>query len=58
LSNGIAPVGGTVAFVSGDNPMTPDREGRGPLTLNLLSMRTGNQKPIALLFSPEMTQAL
>ncbi len=31
LSAGIAPSGGQVAFVSGDNPMTPEREGSGPL---------------------------
>jgi WD40 repeat protein len=47
-----------VAFVSGDDPMTPDREGSGPLMLNLLDTRTGNQKPITPLFSPEMERAL
>jgi hypothetical protein len=58
LSDGVAPAGGNVAFASGDNPMTPEREGSGPLTLNLLNVHTGNQKPITLLFSPEMMQAL
>jgi WD40-like Beta Propeller Repeat len=58
LSDGIAPTGGSVAFLSGDNPMTPDREGSGPLMLNLLDTRTGKQNPITPLFSPEMTQAL
>jgi len=58
LSDGIAPSGGQVAFISGDNPMTPEREGSGPLQLNLLDMRTGSQKPIAPLFSPEMEQAI
>lgn len=58
LDSGIAPMGGSVAFIGGDNPMTPDREGSGPLTLNLLDVRTGKQQPITPLFSPEMQQAL
>ena len=58
LSEGIAPEGGRVAFIGGDNPMTPDREGSGPLMLNLLDTRTGRLQPITPLFSPEMEQAL
>ena len=58
LSDGIAPTGGNVAFISGDNPMTPDREGSGPLLLNLLDTHTGKQKSITPLFSPEIAQAL
>ena len=58
LSEGIAPTGNLVAYISGNNPMTPDREGSGPLTLNLLDTRTGQLQPITPLFSPEMEQAL
>jgi hypothetical protein len=58
LSDGIAPSGGNVAFVSGDSPLTPDREGSGPLRLNLLDTHTGSQKPITPLFSPDMEQAI
>jgi hypothetical protein len=58
LRDGIAPSGSSVAFISGDNPMTPDREGSGPLMLNLLDTHTSNLKPITPLFSPEMEQAL
>jgi hypothetical protein len=58
LSDGIAPSGGDVAFVSGDNPMTPDREGAGPLTLHLLHMPTGNTRPLTPLFSADMEQAI
>jgi hypothetical protein len=58
LSDGLAPKGSLVAFVSGDNPMTPDREGSGPLMLNLLDTYTGQLQPITPLFSPEMEQAL
>jgi hypothetical protein len=57
LSDGIAPFGGDVAFISGDNPTTADREGSGPLMLNLLDTHTGKQTAITPLFSPEMMQA-
>ncbi len=58
LSDGIVPSGGSVAFISGDNPMTPDREGSGPLMLNLLDTHTGDLKPITPLFSPKMELAI
>ena len=58
LSAGIAPHYGLVAFVGGDNPMTPDREGSGPLTLFLLDTRTATVKPISPLFSPDIVKAL
>lgn len=58
LSDGTAPTGSSVAFISGDNPLTPDREGSGPLMLNLLDTRTGKQQSITPLFSPEMEQSL
>jgi predicted small lipoprotein YifL len=58
LKAGMSPFSGWVAFISGDSPMTPDREGSGPLMLNLLDVRTGQQQPITPLFSAEMEQAL
>jgi hypothetical protein len=58
LKDGMSSFSGLVAFISGDNPMTPDREGSGPLMLNLLDTRTGKQQPITPLFSPDMEQAL
>ncbi len=58
LDEGLAPHGGLVAFVSGDSPTTPDREGSGPLMLNLLNVNDGSFKPIAPLFSPEVDQAI
>jgi hypothetical protein len=58
FSDGLAPKGGSVAFIGGDNPMTPDREGSGPLTLNHLDTHTGQQQSITPLFSAEMEQAL
>ena len=58
LKDGMAPVGGWVAFASGDNPMTPDPEGSGPLTLNLLNVVDGTLKPITPLFAPEMEEAI
>ena len=58
LQDGMAPVGGWVAFTSGDNPMTPDPEGSGPLTLNLLNVVDGTLTPITPLFAPEMEEAI
>ncbi|NTU66016.1 MAG: hypothetical protein HGB05_22080, partial [Chloroflexi bacterium] len=58
LEGGIAPTGGSVAFIGGDNPMTPDREGSGPLTLNLLNVVDGTFKPVTPLFVPEMEEAI
>ena len=58
LQDGMAPVGGWVAFTSGDNPMTPDPEGSGALTLNLLNVVDGTLKPITPLFAPEMEEAI
>jgi hypothetical protein len=53
-----APHHGQVAFIGGDNPMTPDREGSGPLTLFLLDTQAGTVRPITPLFSSEMAEAL
>ena len=58
LEDGMAPVGGWVAFASGDNPMTPDPEGKGPLTLNLLNVVDGTLTPITPLFSTDMEKAI
>jgi hypothetical protein len=58
LNAGIAPHEMSAALYVGDNPMTPDREGDGPLTLNLLHVPTGNSKQLTPLFSPEMVQAI
>jgi hypothetical protein len=58
LNDALAPTGGWIAFTGGDNPMTPDPEGSGPLTLNLLNIVDGTIKPIAPLFSPDMEQAI
>jgi hypothetical protein len=58
LNDALAPTGGWIAFAGGDNPMTPDREGSGPLTLNLLNVSDGSVRPITPLFSPDMEQAI
>ncbi len=58
LNDALAPVGGWIAFTSGDNPMTPDPEGSGSLTLNLLNVVDGVVKPITPLFSPDMEEAI
>jgi hypothetical protein len=58
LNDGMSPVGGWVAFANGDNPMTPDPEGSGPLTLNLLNTVDGTLTPITPLFSPAMEEAI
>jgi WD40 repeat protein len=58
LKGGMSSFSGLVAFISGDNPMTPDREGNGPLMLNVLYSYSGDVKPLTPLFSPEMEQAL
>ena len=58
LQDGMAPVGGWVAFTSGDNLMTPDPEGSGALMLNLLNVVDGTLKPITPLFASEMEEAI
>jgi hypothetical protein len=58
LKDSMAPSSGWIAFTSGDDPMTPDPEGSGPLTLNLLNVADGTIKPITPLFAPNMEQAI
>jgi hypothetical protein len=58
LKDGIAPFSGLLAFISGDNPMTPDSEGSGPLSLNLLFSYGGGVTSVTPLFSAELEQAI
>jgi hypothetical protein len=58
IKDGLSPVGGWVAFASGANPMTPDPEGSGPLTLNLLKTVDGTLMPITPLFSPDLEEVI
>lgn len=58
LSEALSPDGDWIAFVSGDNPMTPDQTGSGPLTLTMLDVTADEVKPITPLFSAEMDQAI
>jgi hypothetical protein len=58
LNEALSPAGDWLAFVSGDDTLMPDKQGSGPLTLNLLDVSTGQIKPITPLFSAELEQAI